>query len=201
MAGPASKQWRILKRETGFDGFFKLYKYSIQHELFSGGWSRTIEREILHRGHAVAVLPYDPVSDTTLLIEQFRPGAMHGEGSPWLFECIAGMVEDGESEAEVARREAKEEANIEIADIHYMTTYYPSPGGSTETISVYWANADLSGVGGVHGLPTEGEDIRSFVVPFEEALSMVQDQRINNSLGIISLLWFRTIREQIQADL
>lgn len=195
------KQWRILNRETGFDGFFTLFKYSFQHELFGGGWSQPIEREVMHRGHAVAVLPYDPVLDSTLLIEQFRAGAVLGNEAPWLLEFIAGMVEEGESEVDVVRREAREEAGIEIGDAHYLTTYYPSPGGNTETISIYWAKTDLSKAGGIHGLPTEGEDIRSFVVPFDEALAMVKDQRINNSLGIISLLWFQSIRQEIQADL
>ena len=191
----------MLERSIGFDGFFKLIKYRLQHELFAGGWSRPLEREVLHRGHAVAVLPYDPLIDSTLLIEQFRPGATQSQNSPWLIECIAGMVEPGESEVDVVRREAREEANIEIDDVHHLTTYYPSPGGSTETISVYWALTDLSEAGGVHGLPAEGEDIRSFVVSFDKAMAMLQDQRINNSLGIISLLWFQSIREEIQADL
>jgi ADP-ribose pyrophosphatase len=201
MAETSGRKWRVLERTIGFDGFFKLIKYSLQHELFAGGWGPPIEREVLHRGHAVAVLPYDPVSDSTLLIEQFRPGATHSENSPWLIECIAGMVEPGESEVDVVRREAREEADIEIGDVHYLTTYFPSPGGSTETISVYWAMTDLSDAGGVYGLPDEGEDIRSFVVPFDEAMAMVRNQHINNSLGIISLLWFQAIREEIQADL
>ena len=195
------KQWRVLNRDIGFDGFFKLFKYSFQHELFAGGWSQPIEREVMHRGHAVAVLPYDPVLDCTLLVEQFRAGAVLADKPPWLLEFIAGMVEEGESEVDVVRREAREEAGIEIGDAHYLTTYYPSPGGNTETISIYWAETDLSDAGGIYGLPTEGEDIRSFVVPFEEALAMVKDQRINNSLGIISVLWFQSIRQDIQADL
>ena len=44
--------------------------------LFAGGISKVISREILERGDAVAVLPYDPVSDTILLVEQVRIGAI-----------------------------------------------------------------------------------------------------------------------------
>lgn len=194
------RQWRTLKQETGFSGFFKLVKYTLQHQLFSGGWSEPIEREVLHRGHAGAVIPYDPVLDSTLLVEQFRPGAMHDEASPWLIECIAGMVEDGESAESVVRREAREEAGIEVSDLHHLTTYYPSPGGSNETIAVYWALADLSAAGGVFGLPSEGEDIRAFVIDFEEAMKLVKSGQINNSLSIISILWFALIRQQIQRD-
>ena len=169
-------------------------KYKIRHELFSGGWSRPIEREVLERGHAVAVVPYDPATDSTLLIEQFRAGAMDDKNGPWLIEFIAGMVEEGESEKDVARREAREEAGIELQDLHYITTYYPTPGGCTETIALYWAQTDLSAAGGSFGLPAEGEDIRAFVVRFEDALKMLDEGKVNNSLAIVLLLWFQRIR-------
>lgn len=195
-----NKQWRTLQQDTGFSGFFKLVKYTLQHELFDGGWSQPIEREVLQRGHAAAVIPYDPKLDCTLLIEQFRPGAIHGERAPWLIECIAGMVEAGEAEEDVVRREAREEAGIDIGEMRHLTTYYPSPGGSSETIAIYWAVADLSEAGGVFGLPSEGEDIRAFVIEFEEAMKLVKSGQINNSLSIISMLWFASIREEFQRD-
>ncbi|MEM7257455.1 MAG: NUDIX domain-containing protein [Pseudomonadota bacterium] len=194
------KKWRLLKEQTGYDGFFKLSRYSLQHELFNGGWSPPLDREVLHRGHAAAVIPYDARLDRTLLIEQFRPGAINDPDTPWLLEVIAGMVESGESDEAVVRREATEEAGIEIGDVHFMTTYYPSPGGSTETISLYWAAADLSDVDGVFGLPEEGEDIRAFSVAFDDALEQVKRGQINNSLAIISMLWFEPIRQTIQQD-
>lgn len=188
------KKWQVLDKEISFQGFFRLVKYKIRHELFAGGWNRPIEREILERGHAVAVLPYDPATDSTLLIEQFRAGAMHNKSGPWLIEFIAGMVEPGESEEEVVRREAREEAGIELQDLQYLTTYYPTPGGCSETIALYWAKTDLSAAGGNFGLHTEGEDIRAFVVGYTEALAMLDDGRLNNSLAIILLLWFQRIR-------
>ena len=194
------KNWQIVKEETGYSGFYTLFKYALQHELFSGGQGAPIEREVLHKGRAAAVIPYDPGLDSTLLIEQFRAGAIRDDDSPWLLECIAGMVEEGESEEALVRREAKEEAGIDIDEVHHLTTYYPSPGGSTETIAIYWALTDLSKAGGVYGLPSEGEDIRAFVIKFDEALELVKSGRINNSLGIISMLWFDTIRHKIQRD-
>jgi ADP-ribose pyrophosphatase len=195
-----NKKWRKLQEEIGFSGFFKLFKYRLQHERFDGGWSEPIEREILHRGHAAAVIPYDPATDSTLLIEQFRPGAILGDEPPWLLEFVAGMVEPGETDEAVVRRESLEEAGMELGDVHHLTTYYPSPGGSTETIAIYWAITDLSQAGGVFGLAEEGEDIRAFVVGFDEAMELVTSGKINNSLGIISMLRFASIREEIQRD-
>lgn len=192
-----NKKWQILDREIAFQGFFKLVKYKIRHELFAGGWNKPIERELLERGHAAAVLPYDLNLDSVLLIEQFRAGAMNDDRGPWLTECIAGMVEEGESAEEVVRREAMEEAGITLQDVHYLTTYYPTPGGCSETIALYWAETDLSKAGGNFGLATEGEDIRAFVCKFHDAINMLDKREINNSLAIILLLWFQRIRPNL----
>lgn len=187
-------EWKILKREKSFSGFFNLFSYRIEHALFNGG-TGVIDREVLHRGHAAAVMPYDPATDSILLIEQFRAGAMHTEHNPWLFEFIAGMVEEGEHSRDVVRREAQEEAGIELGDVNFINTYFPSPGGSAETIDLYWAVADLSNAGGVFGLPTEGEDIRSSVYTFDEAMQMLDDGVINNSVTMLLLLWFYRFRQ------
>jgi len=174
-------KWNIVERKVGFRGFFNLVVYHIRHELFSGGWGETITREVLERGRAAAVIPYDAANDTTLLIEQFRAGAMENNQGPWLRECIAGVVEKGEVAEDVVRREAMEEAGLDLQDVHYITTYYPSPSG---------APCDLSGAGGVFGLASEGEDIRASVVPMADAMAMLDSGEINNSVTMILLLWF-----------
>ena len=186
--------WKILKQEKSFSGFFNLFTYQIEHTLFNGGTS-IIDREVLHRGHAAAVMPYDPATDSVLLIEQFRAGAAHTSHNPWLFEFIAGMVEEGEHSSEVVRREAREEAGIELGEVNFISSYFPSPGGSAETIDLYWATADLSDAGGVFGLQTEGEDIRSSVHTLDEAMQMLDEGLINNSVTMLLLLWFYRFRQ------
>ncbi|OED39942.1 hypothetical protein AB833_13260 [Chromatiales bacterium (ex Bugula neritina AB1)] len=185
------KKWEVLSKDAGFKGFFTLNRYRLRHELYQGGWSQTIEREVLERGHAAAVIPYDPVLKSTLLIEQFRPGAMANDTGPWLKEYIAGIVEPGENGDEVVRREAFEEAGLTLSDVNYISTYYPSPGGSSETIALYWAQTDLSQAGGVYGLATEGEDILATVYPFSDVLAMLDDGTINNSLTMLLTLWLQ----------
>jgi ADP-ribose pyrophosphatase len=88
--------------ETLFQGYFRVDRYTLRHRLFRDGWSRPIQREIFERGHAVAVLPYDPVLDSVVLIEQFRAGPLAAGDEPWVIEAIAGIVEDGESAEDVA---------------------------------------------------------------------------------------------------
>jgi len=67
--------WKIINHDIIFQGYFRIEKYSLQHEQYAGDWTQTFQREIFERGSAVAVLPYDPIRDRVVLIEQFRAGA------------------------------------------------------------------------------------------------------------------------------
>ncbi|MCF6438021.1 NUDIX domain-containing protein [Pseudoalteromonas luteoviolacea] len=173
-----------------YDGFFKIEEYVFEHALFAGGVSEPIRREILERGHAVAVLPYDPVSDEILLIEQIRIGALATKDSPWLLECIAGMAEGCEDLEAVARKEAQEEAGLDLTELHYMCSYLSSPGGTTERLYLYLAQVNLRDYqGGTFGLPEEGEDIKTHIMPFDEAMCRLESEEIDNAATVISLQW------------
>ena len=124
--------WKLNKHSTLFQNYFRLDEYKLSHELYRGGCSSVFTREIFERGSAVALLPYDPKCRKVVLIEQFRAGAIQDKKSPWLIECVAGMVETGETEDQVAIRESREEAGCEIKQLHQISRYYVSPGGSTE---------------------------------------------------------------------
>ena len=183
--------------ETIFNGFFTIHKYQFTHALFNGGVSELITREILERGHAVAILPYDPITDSVLLIEQIRIGALASKNSPWLLECIAGMAEGSEDYEFVARKEAKEEAGLELDMLIYMRSYLSSPGGTTERLYLYLALADLSEAGGVYGLAAEGEDIKVHVMPLDEALARLDNEEIDNAATVISLQWLALNKARI----
>ncbi len=181
----------ILSQQNLYQGFFRVDAYEFRHELFGGGWSGTVRREIFERRNAVAVLLHDPVADTLLIIEQFRPGAAlrDAEGA-WMVEIVAGIVEDGESNEDVARREAQEEAGCTLDTLEHIIDFYPSAGGSTEIVSLYYAPVDLSAVPtGIHGLPAEHEDIRVSVIPRHTALAWLKAGKIQASLAIIALQW------------
>ena len=179
----------ILKEENLYKGFFKCNKYTLKHKLFAGGWSAVIQREFFERGHAAALLPYDAKNDTVVLLEQFRLGAMGAKQSPWLFELVAGMIEEGEVPEEVVKREALEEAGLTIKSCKFITNFLVSPGGTTEQIDLYVANVDSSLANGLHGLEEEGEDIRVHVVSRETAYQWVVEGKINNATTIIALQW------------
>lgn len=189
----------VVEKQVCHDGFFRLDKYRLRHALFNGGMSNVMSRELFERGHAVAVLPYDPQRDEVILLEQFRIGAMTDPNGPWLTEMVAGMIGDGEGAEDVARREAVEEANCELGELMPITTYYVSPGGTSETIVLFCGRVDSSKLeAGVYGLEEENEDIRVFKVPFEQAMQWLDSGRINSAAPIIALQWLAMNRERVR---
>lgn len=189
----------ILSEELAYDGFFRLYRYRLRHRLFQGGWSSEISRELFVRGHAASILPYDPRLDAVVLIEQFRIGALEEAGGPWLMEIVAGIIEPGESGEDVVRREAQEEAGCVIQDIESVCRYLVSPGGTSETMHVFCGRVDADGLGGIHGLDAEDEDIRAVVIPFPEALAMLGDGRLDSAAPVIALQWLQLNRQRLRA--
>lgn len=197
----------VREKTSLYDGFFKMEKYSLRHKQFAGGWGKEITREMFERGHAVAVLPYDPVTDEVILIEQFRPGAyaamqnspwFDNDASPWQIEAVAGIIDEGESPRDVAVREMREETGAEVSDLIPMCHYLVSPGGSSESVFVFLGRTDSMTIGGVHGLAHEGEDIRPFAAPLSDAYQGIADGVIINSMTIIALQWLMLNRKQIQ---
>ncbi len=178
---------------TKYQGFFKMNEYSLQHKLFSGEQSQVFTREIFERGDAVVVMPYDVKRDKLLLIEQFRPGAIRGEDSPWLLEFIAGMFDENETPIEVAIREAKEETDLtlSIENLVPIMEYLSSPGGMSERIHLYLAHFDCDQVsdGAIYGLPEENEDILLHLVSRNRAMELLSQGKITNAATIIGLQW------------
>ena len=182
---------RVLADETAYQGYFQIRKVTLQHRAFGGGWVEPQVREIFERGDAVGVLPYDPVNDTLVLIEQFRPGAMRSDNSPWMLELIAGIVEPGESDEDVAHREAVEEAGCKLGVLEPIATVLPSAGACTEQVRLFCGRVNSVVAGGVHGLAEEGEDILVHSIPVADAFELLAQNRIPNGHTLISLQWLK----------
>ena len=191
-------KWSVVNRKTLFKGFFQLSELKITHQLFAGGERPLLRRELLEKGDAVALLPYDPVRDELVLVEQFRIGALDDLSGPWLIEIIAGYQEPHESPESVAVREAMEETGCHIAQLQFVQRYYSTPGGSSERIHLYFGFTDTSAVGGVHGLEEEGEDIKVRVVSSKTAFEWLDKGKIDSAIPTIALQWFRLHREEIR---
>lgn len=193
-----NKRWEIIEKQVGYQGFFRIENYTVRHEKFAGGWSEPMHREVFERGHAAAMLPYDPDRDELLVIEQFRIGAIHHPEGPWLLEPVAGIIDAGETPEAVVRREVVEEAGCTVDRLEHICDYLVSPGGTTEQISLYCGCSDLSNAGGIHGLDHEGEDIRVEALPAGEVLAMLHGNHIHNAMMLIALLWFEREHERLR---
>lgn len=189
----------ILDRARGFDGYFAIDIYRFRHRLFAGGWSDTIRREIFERGHAVAVLPYDPRTDRVLLLRQIRLAALLADCPPWQIEPVAGIVDTDDGPEAIARRESREEAGIEVTDLWHLFRFLASAGGSSESVELYIGRADLEGAGGLHGLDHEGEDIEAATASLEEAYALIEARRLQNTPAIMGLQWLMLNRERVRA--
>lgn len=184
-------KFEITGHKQLWKGFFSMVEVKLRHQLYKGGYSPTIRRELLERGDAVGVLLHDPKTDHVLLIEQFRVGAAVREPKDaWMIEIVAGIVETGETWQDVARRESIEEADCSVDLLEHIIDFYPSAGGCSERIRLYYAPVDLSAVTtGIRGLDHEHEDIRTLIVPRTQAMQWLAEGRIQASTAIIALQW------------
>lgn len=195
----------IESRETGFKSFLQVDRLQLKHKLHEGGWSETMQRELLVKTPAVGVLLVDPASDELVMVRQFRIGMydesqVDGESSPWPLELVAGLVDKDESLEEVAIREIREETGLDTTDLIPICDYYNSPGASSEKVTLFCATVDSSEAGGIHGLSYEHEDIEVVVVSVSEALSGLHSGAFNNAMTLIALQWLALNREQLKAS-
>ena len=194
------KRVDVISSEVAFQGHFRVDRHCLRVEQHAGGMGSTMTREVFERGQVAAVLPLDPDREQVVLIEQFRPGAWACGWQPWLLECVAGIIEPGETPEAVCRREAEEESGCRITDlIPIAAPFLSSPGACSETVALFCGRVDASRAGGVHGLDEEHEDIRVYTYGLDEALALLEAGRIVNAKTIIALQWLALNRERVLA--
>lgn len=181
-------------------GFFSVDVYHLRHQRFDGSLSARLTREVFVVGDAVTVLPYDPVRDRVLLIEQFRMGPFgRGDPLPWQLEAIAGRIDPGETPEDAARREAVEEAGLVLGRLEKVAEYYPTPGAVAEYLYSYVALCDLpDGVAGVFGAEAEGEDIKGHLLSFDRLIEVMASGEIGNAPLLLTVLWLQRERARLR---
>ncbi len=189
----------IRERHQPYMNFFAIEENDLQFRRYDGQLSDVVNRGTLHVGQVVVVLPYDPVRDCVLLVEQFRAAVfMSGNRTPWVWQPVAGLIDPGEAPATAAHREAAEESGLTLSRLEDAGQAYSSPGSSTEFVYMYVGIADLGKTQTIGGLAEEGEDIRSRVLSFE-ALMQALDSHQFHDLPLLSLaLWLARHRDRLR---
>ncbi len=186
-----ARQVHVAAVHRPYAAFFAVEDYDLTHDRFDGTTSDTLRRAVFVMGDAVTVLPFDPIRRRVLLVQQFRAGPFaRGDGQAWQYEPIAGRIDAGDTPESAARREAIEEAGLQLQDLHFVASYYPSPGAVSEYLYSFVALCDLpDDAGGLFGLAHEGEDIKAVVMDVTELQAWAQDGRISNGPLLLTTLW------------
>lgn len=196
---PPTVEVRAQSTEYAFKSLFSIRRALLRHRRYDGTMSREMTRVYFERGDSVGVVLYDPDADAVVLVRQFRYPAYaalsekerQGEGAAraWLWEVVAGVQDAGLSPEEVARKELLEEAGYTLrGELRHLTTFYLSPGGTSERLHLFLAEVtagDRTAAGG--GAVGEGEDIEVQIIPLDQALAMVASGEIDNATAIIAL--------------
>ena len=186
-------------KQIVYRGFFSVEEHKLSYRKFNNTQSDVVTRSALISSDAVIVLPYDPINDRVLLIEQFRTGPyVKGDKSPWILEPIAGLIDKGETPESAGLREAQEEAHIKIDKLELVARSYPSPGISTEFFHQYIGIVSLpEGTNLVSGLESEAEDIRSHAFSYKKFYKMIVQGEINVGPVILLGLWLSKNRKNL----
>lgn len=190
-SSPTAKRVEIIGTRRLFDDFFKVDEAILRHETRDGEMSPPMRRLNLERGDGVAAVLYRPDSRTVVLVRQFRYPA-HVRGDGWLLEVVAGMLDKDEPPQETMRREIVEETGYQVKELQPISTFYSSPGGSSERIFLFYGEVDEQAVraaGG--GLDEEHEDIEVVEIGAEEIWQKLDRGEIADAKTLVALMWLR----------
>ena len=190
----------IIHRHTrAYIDYFGMEEVELQHRQHDGSMGAVLNRNGLMQGGAIVVLPYDPVRDVVLLVEQFRtPVFLIDDPEPWMWEPVAGMIDPGETPEQTALRETQEEAQVTLDALEFAGEAYSSSGSSTEYVYLYVGLADLTNTIDNGGLASEGEDIRTQILPYDAFMEAVDNNRFKD-LPLLSLAhWLARHRDRLR---
>jgi ADP-ribose pyrophosphatase len=195
----------IRSRETVWNGRFPVERIAFTQRRFDGGTSGERVWELWRRGRAAALLPYDPVADVVILIEQFRLPALAASIDPIMVEIPAGLCDPGEAPETTLRREAVEETGMAPARLHPIGDFLLTPGGSDELVHIcvgemQTPDAGPDGLVGRAGLASENEDIQVRVWPAARAIEAALAGEFPNSVTSIALLWLAAKRDWLRQE-
>ena len=183
-------KYKIINKKNLYSGFFSLNKYEFIHQKHNGEWTDKIDREIFRGAHVATLLPYDPIKKEIILIQQFRAGVLSRYDEDYLYEIVAGIIDEGENPSETAVRECYEETGCEVKKIHPIQSYFPAPGSSESYYHLYLGEIQAFDGERIRGLEKENEDILVKSFKIDEVRQMLKEKKIVNGLTLVALQWF-----------
>jgi nudix-type nucleoside diphosphatase (YffH/AdpP family) len=182
---------KVERRRLILDDFFKVEEVYLSYEKFDGSMSPIVRRLNFERGDSVAAVLHHKERNSVLLVNQFKYPS-YGKGPGWITEVVAGMIDPGESPEDAVRREILEETGYRTEKLVHISTFYVSPGGSSERIFLYYT--EISGTGPSEkggGLAEENEDVKLVEIPVDALFRQVERGEIADAKTILGLIWLR----------
>lgn len=179
--------------ERLLDDFFKVDVYRGQYERYDGTMSDPQRLLVFERGDSVAALLFDPLHKEVILVEQFRlPTLKKGQLHGWLLEPAAGMLKDDETREQCAVREIREETGYQVSSLVPISTFFLSPGGSSERIHLFYAEVRRTQqveAGG--GKTVDGENVDVVRMPVAEFFSRLRNREFEDAKLIVAGYWLK----------
>ena len=183
-------KYKIINKKNLYTGFFNLNKYQFIHQKHDGNWTNEVEREIFSGAHVSTLLPYDPIKKEIILIKQFRAGVISRYDDDYLYEIVAGIIDDNEKPEETAKRECLEETGCEVNKIKTIQSYFPATGSSESYYHLFLGEVNSFKGKRIMGLKSENEDILVKAFKVDHVRKMLKNKQIINGLTLIALQWF-----------
>jgi ADP-ribose pyrophosphatase len=109
-----------------------------------------------------------------------------------LLELPAGTIDPGEDPLETARRELAEETGYRAENFRRLTEFWVSPGILSERMHLFLATGLQPGAAALE----KGEQIQTLVVAWDEALAMIDQQKIRDAKTLAGLLYYDRLRRR-----
>jgi ADP-ribose pyrophosphatase len=158
---------------------FTSKKFDVEISEFQLPNGKKVEKAyVKHRG-SVVIAPFLD-RERIIMIRQYRPIV-----GKWLYELPAGTIEENESEEETAKRELEEEIGYRPNKIFKLLDFFVSPGVTTEKMHLYIATDLIK----TEQHLEEYEVIEPFITTLNDALKMVEEEKIEDGKTMLSLLF------------
>jgi len=174
----ANEKAKVLKSTMVFRG--KVFGVRRDEVVEPGGLHAT--REVITHPGSVVVLPvFD--DGRILMIQQYRHAARQ-----YLWELVAGRIDEGESVKKGAARELKEETGYTAKRFTEFLDVFPTPGFLEERMHILLAEGLTAG----KAQPEADEKIISRAYKPQELKQMMQKGKLRDGKSIAGILYYLT---------
>lgn len=170
------KTARILNSEMVYEGKV----FGIRRDVIVEPGGMQVTREVVTHPGSVVILPLLP-DGRILMIRQYRHATRH-----FLWELVAGRIDEGEKPREAAARELIEETGYRANRFTLFLDVFPTPGFLEERMYIFLAEGLTAG----KAHPEADENISRKAYRPKELREMIRRGKLRDAKSIAGLLYY-----------